>query len=102
MSRILLPALLVIATALFSQQVRADALSSPQSESAFMNLGSGKQTELNEAIGRAIVTVPEEPSTLLLLTIGIALLVGIGQRSRIAHYLKSLAFREGYKYLKHR
>jgi hypothetical protein len=102
MNRTLFPALLVIAAVLFSQHVRADALSTPESESALVSSSKCERSEPDEAIGRIAVIDPEEPSTLFLLTIGILLLVGIGQRSRIAHYLKSLVFRGGYKYLRHR
>ncbi len=64
----------------------------PESKSEPLEIGNGEEIESDDPAGNTIEIVPEEPPTFVLLAMGIVVLAGIGQRSRIARYLRSLSF----------
>lgn len=59
-------------------------------------MGNGEEIESDEPTGKTIEIVPEEPRTLVFLATGIVVIVGIGRRSRIARYLRSLCLLGNY------
>jgi hypothetical protein len=84
-----IPAMLVIATLFLFEQIRTDAVATPASESAFLNMGNGQQSAPDPATGNTNIAIPEEPPTLLLLAIGLAALVGAIKGSKVARNLKN-------------
>jgi len=93
MNRNLLSVLVLIVTIILSQHHGANALSTPEFESAFLRTGSGGKIVPDEETRntlKPIPFVPEEPAILHLLATGLLVLVGLGHGAKIARHLRSL------------
>jgi hypothetical protein len=81
-------AVLALATICFYQPVRTCAVSSPYSKSASTYSGNVKATLTDLCDESKSVVVPEEPPTIVLLTLGLGILAGIGVKLKKTIYFR--------------